>query len=68
MNNVTRRQFLATSGVVIAGIWVPDWTEGFQSTSTDAARTEAAEAALAHAASSGLRMPTFASTGIVVNR
>ena len=53
MNHFTRRQFLATSGVVIAGIWVPDWTEAFQSTSTDAARAEAAEAALAHAASLG---------------
>src|SRR5687767_459491 len=53
MKHFTRRQFLATSGVVIAGIWVPDWTEAFQSASTDAARTEAAEAALAHAASLG---------------
>ena len=52
-NEQRHSQFLATSGVVIAGIWVPDWTEGFQSTSTDAARTEAAEAALAHAASLG---------------
>src|SRR5687767_5679677 len=53
MKHFTRRQFLATSGVVIAGIWVPDWTEAFQSASTDAARTEAAEAALAHAAALG---------------
>src|SRR5688572_5103020 len=50
---LTRREFLATSGVVIAGIWVPDWTEGFQSATTDAARAEAAEAALARAASLG---------------
>src|SRR5688500_6274683 len=52
-DTVTRREFLATSGVVVAGIWVPDWTEAFQTASTDAARTEAAEAALAHAASLG---------------
>src|SRR5688500_11881351 len=50
---LTRRAFLATSGVVVAGIWVPEWTDAFQSASTDAARTEAAEAALAHAASLG---------------
>src|SRR5688500_2891178 len=52
-DTVTRREFLATSGVVVAGIWVPDWTEAFQSASTDAARDEAAEAALARAASLG---------------
>src|SRR5688572_30905306 len=50
---VTRREFLATSGVVVAGISVPDWTEAFQSASTDAARGEAAEAALARAAALG---------------
>src|SRR5688572_15932366 len=52
-DTVTRRAFLATSGVVIAGVWVPDWTEAFQSSATDAARAEAAEAALARAASLG---------------
>src|SRR5687768_10028276 len=50
---VTRREFLATSGIVVAGIWVPDWTEAFQSAATDASRAEAAEAALARAASLG---------------
>ena len=49
----TRRDFLATSGVVVAGIFVPDWTDAFQAPSTDAARAEAAEAALARAASLG---------------
>ena len=52
-DTVTRREFLATSGVVVAGIWVPDWTEAFQTATTDAARAEAAEAALARAASVG---------------
>src|SRR5687767_7747348 len=52
-DTVTRREFLATSGVVIAGIWVPDWTEAFQSATADTARAEAAEAALARAASLG---------------
>src|SRR5687768_4058871 len=50
---VTRREFLATSGVVVAGIWVPEWTDAFQSAATDASRAEAAEAALARAASLG---------------
>src|SRR5688500_488220 len=50
---LTRRAFLATSGVVVAGIWVPEWTDAFQSASTDASRAEAAEAALARAASLG---------------
>src|SRR5688572_26836679 len=52
-DTVTRREFLATSGIVIAGIWVPDWTEAFQSAAADTARAEAAEAALARAASLG---------------
>src|SRR5688572_33135730 len=52
-DTVTRREFLATSGAVVAGIFVPDWTDAFQSTATDAARTEAAEVALAQAAKLG---------------
>ena len=53
MTTVNRREFLATSGVVAAGIFVPDWTDAFQAPATDAARAEAAEAALAHAAKLG---------------
>ena len=53
MTTINRREFLATSGVVVAGIFVPDWTDAFQSTATDAARAEAAEAALAQAAKLG---------------
>ena len=49
------RQFLATSGVLVAGTWVPDWAEAFQQTGagTDAVRAEVAEAALARAAALG---------------
>ncbi len=52
--SVTRREFLATSGVLVAGTFVPDWTEAFQPTaSTDAARAEAADAALTRATALG---------------
>src|SRR5688572_296613 len=53
--SVSRRQFLATSGVLVAGTWVPNWTEAFQQTGAaiDAARAEVAEAALARAAALG---------------
>ena len=52
---VTPTDFLATSGVVVAGTWVPDWTEAFQATGADgdAARAEVAEAALARATALG---------------
>ena len=51
---VNRRQFLATGGAAVAAIYVPDWAEAFQpGTADDAARAEAAEAALARAASLG---------------
>ena len=51
---VSRRQFLATGGVLVAGTCVPDWAEAFQpGAADDAARAEAAEAALARAAALG---------------
>jgi TldD protein len=51
---VSRRQFLATGGVLIAGAWVPEWPEAFRSgRSDDAVRAEVAEAALARAAALG---------------
>jgi TldD protein len=50
----TRRQFLATSGVAAAATWVPDWALAFQTgPAADAARAEAAEAALKQATSLG---------------
>ena len=53
--SVSRRQFLAASGVVVAGTWVPDWAEAFQATGAggDAVRAEVAEAALARATALG---------------
>ena len=53
MSAFNRREFLAASGVFVAGVWVPDWTEAFQVPANDAARAEAAEAALAQAAALG---------------
>ena len=52
---VSRRQFLAASGVLVAGTWVPDWAEAFQVTGAgdDAVRAEVAEAALARATALG---------------
>jgi TldD protein len=54
MSPVSRREFLCTGGVVIAGTFVPDWTAAFQPTATDdARRAEVADAALAHSAKLG---------------
>ena len=52
-STLTRRDFLATSGVVVAGVWVPDWAEAFQVSGSDAVRAEVAEAALARASALG---------------
>jgi TldD protein len=52
--SLSRRQFIATGSALVAATYVPDWAEAFQpSASEDAARAEAAEAALARAASLG---------------
>jgi TldD protein len=54
MSPVSRREFLCTGGVIVAGTFVPDWTAAFQpSASDDAKRAEVADAALAHAAKLG---------------
>lgn len=54
MDSVSRREFLCTSGVVVAGVFVPDWAAAFQPGSTDdAKRAEVADAALAHATNLG---------------
>src|SRR5262245_23190202 len=51
---VNRRQFLATGSALVAAACVPDWTEAFQpGAAADSARAEAADAALARAASLG---------------
>jgi TldD protein len=53
-NHFSRREFLATSGVVMAGVFVPDWAGAYQATPADEAkRAEVAEAALAQAAKLG---------------
>src|SRR6185436_17493560 len=53
-NDFSRRDFLATSGVVMAGVFVPDWAGAFQATPVDdAKRAEVADAALAQAAKLG---------------
>src|SRR5262245_43506302 len=53
-NDFSRRDFLATSGVVIAGVFVPDWAGAFQLAAGDEAkRAEVADAALSHAAKLG---------------
>jgi TldD protein len=53
-NDFSRRDFLAASGVVIAGVFVPDWAGAFQLTAgDDAKRAEVADAALTHAAKLG---------------
>ena len=66
---MTRREFLATSGVVVAGIWVPDWTEAFQvarqPTPFEPRRPKPRSRAPQHWAR---RTPTFASTAIAANR
>ncbi len=52
--SLSRRQFIATGSALIAATYVPDWAEAFQpSAAGDAARAEAAEAALARAATLG---------------
>jgi TldD protein len=51
---VSRREFLCTTGVVVAGVFVPDWAGAFQrSAGDDAKRAEVADAALAQAAKLG---------------
>jgi len=50
---VSRRTFLATGGALVAATALPSWAEALQAAPTDAGRAEAAEAALAHAASLG---------------
>ena len=51
---VSRRQFLATGSALLAATYVPDWAEAFQAGATDdAARADAAEAALARATALG---------------
>jgi TldD protein len=50
----SRRQFLATSGAVVAGSCLPVWADAFQPVAADdPVRAEAAETALARAASLG---------------
>ena len=54
MSPVSRREFLYTGGVVVAGTVVPDWAAAFQpGVSDDARRAEVADAALARAAALG---------------
>src|SRR3954469_17136631 len=51
---VTRREFLATGSALVAATCVPDWAEAFQpGAAGDAARAEAADAALSRAAALG---------------
>jgi TldD protein len=51
---ISRRQFLASSGALVAGACVPDWGEAFQpSAAGDAVRAEVADAALQQAAALG---------------
>jgi TldD protein len=50
---VSRREFIATGGALLAAASVPDWAEALQSAPTHATRAEAAEAALARAAALG---------------
>ena len=51
---VSRRQFIATGSALLAATYVPDWADAFQAGSTsDAARAEAAAAALARATALG---------------
>ena len=47
---VSRREFIATGGALVAAACLPSWADALQSAPTDAARVEAAEAALARAA------------------
>jgi TldD protein len=53
-STVSRRDFIATGGIVVAGVFVPDWATAFQPFAAhDAARATVADAALAHAAKLG---------------
>ncbi len=48
--SVSRREFLATGSVLLAGTWVPAWADTFQAGAAgDALRAEVADAALARA-------------------
>jgi TldD protein len=52
--SLSRRQFIAAGSTLIAASYVPDWAEAFQaSPAADAARAEAADAALARATALG---------------
>ena len=54
MPPVSRRQFIATGSALLAATYIPDWADAFQpGAASDAARTEAAEAALARATALG---------------
>ena len=50
---VSRREFIATGGVLVTAACMPSWAEALQSAPSDGARAEAAEAALARAAALG---------------
>src|SRR5512145_2531167 len=50
---VSRREFIATGSTLVAAACLPSWAEALQSAPDDAARVEAAEAALAQAAKLG---------------
>ena len=50
---VSRREFIATGSTLVAAACLPGWAEALQSAPDDAARVEAAEAALAQAARLG---------------
>jgi len=53
-SDFSRRDFLATGGAVVAGVFVPDGAAAFQPDTCDnARRTEVTDAALAHAAKIG---------------
>src|SRR5262245_38581954 len=52
--SLSRREFIAAGTALVAATYVPDWAQAFQpGTAADAGRAEAAEAALARAASLG---------------
>ena len=54
ISSLSRRQFIATGTAFVAAAYVPDWAEAFQpGAAADAARVEAADLALARAASLG---------------
>ena len=52
--SLSRREFIAAGGTIVAATYLPEWAEAFQpSAASDAARAEAADAALARAAALG---------------